>query len=152
MVLSLIESLSSAIPCDIIEMDSNQLDLALEELTAGKFIRATAKKFHVSKDYLRRRIKGTITRKEFKDERQSLSPNQEQQLVDWVLLQARVGWAPPHSRFRLYALRIYRQSGGQITLESIGMSHFFIAIQRLGLSELPASTFCALKALRALIS
>ena len=48
--------------------------------------------------------------------RQSLSPSQEQQLVDWVLLQARLGWAPPHSRFRLFAQRIYRQSGGRTNL------------------------------------
>ena len=30
-----------------------------------------------------------------------------------MLLQARLGWAPPHSRFRLFAIRIYRHSGGQ---------------------------------------
>ena len=75
MVDSSIKLPSSALSLECIEMDLDQLELALAEITAGKSIRATAKQFYVSKDYLRRRIKGTITRKEFNAERQSLLPS-----------------------------------------------------------------------------
>ena len=107
------DSSASAYSFEVIYMDPAQLEQALAEVTAGRSIRSTAKQYHVSKDYLRRRIEGTITRREFNAERQALAPSQEQHLVNWVLLQARLGWAPPHSRFRLFAIRIYRHSGGQ---------------------------------------
>lgn len=94
-------------------MDPAQLEQALAEITAGQSIRSTAKQYHITRDYLRRRIQGTITRKEFNKGRQSLAPSQEQYLVDWVLLQARLGWAPPYSRFRLFAICIYRHFRGQ---------------------------------------
>lgn len=123
-VISL-ESSASLIIYDAIHMDPKQLEAALSEVAGGSSIRAVAKQYHVSKDNLRRRIKGTITRKEFNAERQSLSPAQEQQLVDWVLLQARLGWAPPYSRFRLFAQRIYHQSGGQKRLGKHQHLRFF---------------------------
>ena len=94
-------------------MEPDQLERALQDIAAGQSIRETARQYHISKDYLRRRLNGVDTRKEVNETRQSLSKSQEQQLVDWVLLQARLGWAPPHSRFRLFAQRIYIQSGGQ---------------------------------------
>ena len=42
-----------------------------------------------------------------------------------MLLQARLGWAPPHSRFRFFAQRIYRQSGGENRLGKHWHDGFF---------------------------
>ena len=72
-------------------MDSIQLKRALEAIADGQSIRETAKQYNVSKDYLRRRVAGQPTREESDKMKQSLSEYQEQQLVDWVLLQARLG-------------------------------------------------------------
>ena len=74
----------SALSYESILMDAGQLETALQEIAAGKSIRQAARQYHVSKDWLRRRIKGTLTRKEFNAMRQSLSPSQEQEIVDWV--------------------------------------------------------------------
>lgn len=75
MGLSSGDSSASAYPFEVIYMDPAQLEQALTEVTAGRSIRSTAKQYHVSKDYLRRRIEGTITRREFNAERQALAPS-----------------------------------------------------------------------------
>ena len=94
-------------------MDPDQLIVALDLIGAGMPIREAARLFHVSKDYPRRRLEGIITRKAFKTTRQVISPDLEQQLADWALLQARLGWAPPHSRFRLFAQMLVMASGSE---------------------------------------
>lgn len=75
-------------------MDSSQLKLAMEAISNGQSIRETAKQFHVSKDYLWRHLNGQPTRDESNVMRHSLSPYQEQQLVNWCC--CRRGWAGHH--------------------------------------------------------
>ena len=94
-------------------MDPDQPIIALDLIGAGMPIREAARLFHVSKDYLRRRLEGIPTRKAFNTTRQVLSPDLERQLVDWVLLQARLGWVPPHSRFCLFAQTLVTASGSE---------------------------------------
>ena len=102
-MFSLINSPYSALSSEAIAIDLEQLVVALDLIGAGMPIREAARQFYVSKDYLRRRLKGIPTREATNSSRQALSPALEQKLVDWVLLQARLSWAPPHSRFRLFA-------------------------------------------------
>ena len=73
-MFSFLDSYATALSLNAIIIDIEQLERALAEVSSGKSVRETAKQFHISKDYLRRRIKGTITRKEFNAARQSLPP------------------------------------------------------------------------------
>ena len=82
MAISSSEPSSSLISIEALLMDPAQLEQALEAISKGQSIRETARQYHVGRDYLRRRMEGDVTRTEANGMRQSLSPFQEQQLVD----------------------------------------------------------------------
>lgn len=63
-MLTLFNLSTSILSYESTSMDPDQLELALAVITSGQSIRKTAKQFHVTRDYLQRRIKGTLTRKE----------------------------------------------------------------------------------------
>lgn len=82
----------------------------------GLSVRAAAIRHGVSRTTLRRHMDGGISRREASQKRQNLSPTTERFLVRWVKLQTKLGYAPPHSRFRLFAMRLSQASGGPQTL------------------------------------
>lgn len=84
-------------------MDLLQLATALAEVTDGASIRSTAKRYHVSRDYLTRRFRLLPVKGRAQEHRQVLTAQLECELADWALTQARLGWSPPHARFRIYA-------------------------------------------------
>ncbi|RYP36752.1 hypothetical protein DL767_003251 [Monosporascus sp. MG133] len=70
--------------------------------------------YEVDRTYLRRRIEGIPTREEVNENRQKLSKLQEASLVDWIITQVHLGYAPPDHRFRFYARRIAYHNGDDI--------------------------------------
>jgi hypothetical protein len=94
-------------------MDEVQLAEALRLVTAGMSYRAVAKQFNVSRDYLRARFQLKPLKRDAQKHRQHLSEEQEASLVSWALLQARLGWAPTHAQFRVFAQLVIGLSGGE---------------------------------------
>ena len=82
----------------------------------GLSVRAAALRHGVSRTTLQRHMDGGASRREASQKRQNLSPATERFLVRWVKLQTKLGYAPPHSRFRLFAMRLSQASGGPQTL------------------------------------
>lgn len=98
---------------------------ALEAVANGMSVRQAARTFNVSRYFLRGRIRGKPLRRDAQSRLQSLSPAQERFLVDWMLLQARLGWEAPHSRFSLFAQSLFAASGGQNPLGKDWHVRFF---------------------------
>ena len=94
----------------------NRLKRAIRAHRDGLSVRAAAKRHAVSRSTLQRHLDGGQSIREAHMKQQNLSPRLEMELVRWVLTQTKLGFAPPHSRFRMYALRISRASGGPQTL------------------------------------
>ena len=92
-----------------------KLRAAISATKNGSSIRAAAKRHAIPRSTLQRHIDGGQTVREAHEKQQNLSPRQEAFLVRWVKTQTKLGFAPPHSRFTIYALRISRASGGPQT-------------------------------------
>ncbi|RYO96180.1 hypothetical protein DL765_011661 [Monosporascus sp. GIB2] len=84
---------------------------AIDEVTRGRSLRSASKGYQVDKRYISRRIQGVRTKEKFDESRQKLSRVQEENLAHWVIVQGQLGYAPPHSRFRLYAQRLLINNG-----------------------------------------
>ena len=84
---------------------------ALREVKRGKSVASAAKNNDVERTYLRRRIEGIPTRQLSDEARQKLSKTQEARLSKWIILQGKLGYAPPHHRFRGFAQRVLANSG-----------------------------------------
>ena len=84
---------------------------AINDVTNGRSLRAASKIHQVERTYLRRRILGVRTREEYNETHQKLSKHQEGGLVRWIFVQGKLGYAPPHARFRAYAQRLLVNSG-----------------------------------------
>ena len=82
----------------------------------GLSVRAAAVSHGVSRTTLQRHLSGGASRREASQKRQNLSPTTESFLVRWVKTQTKLGYAPPHSRFHLFAMRLSQASGGPQTL------------------------------------
>ena len=94
----------------------NKLRAAIRATKNGTSVRSAAKQHSIPRSTLQRHINGGQTIREAHEKQQNLSPRQEALLVRWVQTQTKLGYAPPHSRFTMYALRISRASGGPSTL------------------------------------
>lgn len=105
--------------------DSIATNNALKAVANGMSVRQAAKTFRLSRDFIHGRIRGKPLRKDAQKRLQSLSPAQEQSLVDWMLLQARLGWEPPHSRVHLFAQSLFAASGGRNRLGKDWHTRFF---------------------------
>lgn len=105
--------------------ESNATSDALEAVANGMSVRQAAKTFNVSRYFLRGRIRGKPLRRDAQSHLQCLSPAQERFLVDWMLLQARLGWEAPQSRLSLFAQSLFDASGGQNSLGKNWHSRFF---------------------------
>ncbi|RYP57149.1 hypothetical protein DL771_011509 [Monosporascus sp. 5C6A] len=84
---------------------------AIEEVKRGRSLRSASKGYQVDRLYITRRINGVRTKQEVDKARQKLSRVQEEALANWVIVQGHLGYAPPHSRFRLYAQRLLINNG-----------------------------------------
>ncbi|RYP34503.1 hypothetical protein DL766_002945 [Monosporascus sp. MC13-8B] len=84
---------------------------AIDEVTRGRSLRSASKGYQVDRRYISRRIQGIRTKEEFDESRQKLLRVQEEALAHWVIVQGQLGYAPPHSRFRLYAQRLLINNG-----------------------------------------
>ncbi|RYO82061.1 hypothetical protein DL762_006793 [Monosporascus cannonballus] len=84
---------------------------AIDEVIRGRSLRLASKGYQVDRRYISRRIQGIRTKEEFDESRQKLSRVQEEVLAHWVIVQGQLGYAPPHSRFRLYAQRLLINNG-----------------------------------------
>ena len=92
-------------------LDDLALAAAIKQVTEGEPLRKVARQYHIPRSTLRRRIDGVSSKETAHSHRQSLSPTLEKGLVDWILTQARLGWAPPYSRFHWFAQRLFINSG-----------------------------------------
>ena len=106
-------------------MDELQLAAALLQVCQGDSIRSVAKQYKVSRHYLTSRFECKPLKRTAQRHRQALSEVQEHWLVQWVLLQARLGWAPQHNRFKLFAQSIICQSGSSHTIGDRWYRRFF---------------------------
>lgn len=106
-------------------MDSNVTNNALKAIANGMSVRQAAKTFRLSRYFIRGRLRGRPLRRDAQSSLQSITPAQELFLVNWVLLQARLGWEPPRNRFRLFAQCLFAASGGQTTLGKDWHTRFF---------------------------
>lgn len=84
---------------------------AIDDVTNGRSLRAASKIHQVERTYLRRRIEGVRTREDYNETLQKLSKHQEDGLSKWIVIQGKLGYAPPHARFRAYAQRLLINSG-----------------------------------------
>lgn len=89
----------------------NKLRAAIRATKNGASVRSAAKQHFIPWSTLQRHINGGQTIREAHEKQKNLSPCQEAHLVRWVKTQTKLGYAPPHSRFTMYALRISRASG-----------------------------------------
>ncbi|RYP65642.1 hypothetical protein DL771_008194 [Monosporascus sp. 5C6A] len=84
---------------------------AIEEVKRGRSLRSASKGYQVDRLYITCRINGIRTKQEVDEARQKLSRVQEEALANWVIVQSYLGYAPPHSRFRLYVQRLLINNG-----------------------------------------
>ena len=97
---------------------------ALRDQKRGKSVRSSAGDNGVERTYLRRRIKGIPTRAEVNESRQKLSKRQESLLAKWIIVQGKLGYAPPHTRFRTFAQRMLANSGSDEVLGKKWVTRF----------------------------
>jgi hypothetical protein len=90
---------------------------ALDELSAGSSQRQAAKMHRLDRSYLQRRIRGQRTREDANADQQILSPAQESFLVDWAIVQSRLGYAARITYFKHFAEQLLMANGTPQSLE-----------------------------------
>ena len=124
----MLRSLASSFPAlsaYLIYMDVLQLAAALSEVTDGASIRSISKQYHISRHYLTRRFNLLPVKARAQEYRQVLTVELERELADWALTQSRLGWSPPHSRFRIYAQSLLEATGSDHRLGKRWHLRFF---------------------------
>lgn len=89
---------------------------AVRACKLGMPIRQAAREWDVNRSYILRRLRGVPTRKETYAHLQALSTYYEQQLANWAIGQARLGFALSIVKFRLMAKRMLNVSSGNRSL------------------------------------
>jgi hypothetical protein len=84
---------------------------ALRDYNPGSSQRQAANNNHINRNYLRRRIQDVPTRESAKAFFQTLSTAQESLLVDWAVIQGRLGYAPRITYFQQFAERLFAIEG-----------------------------------------
>lgn len=97
---------------------------ALRDVERGKSIRQSSRDHDVERTYIRRRIDGVPTRKEADEAKQKLSKTQEASLARWIVVQGKLGYAPPHARFRAFAQQLLTNSGSTERLGNKWVTRF----------------------------
>jgi len=103
--------------------ESNLLN-ALNAVKSGSSIRQAARDWGIPLTTLHGRIVGRVSRREANEHTQRLSPTQEASLVDWVLLQDKLGLPPTHRQIKSFAQRILAAGGDDKPLGRHWMEQF----------------------------
>lgn len=104
----------------------NTLRAAIDAVNSGTSIRRAAKDYGIPLTTLHNRLAGREPRKTAYTFRQKLSPVQEAQLTEWVLVQGALGLPPTHAQIRTFASRILATGG---STEGVG-KHWLEAFLR----------------------
>jgi arginine deiminase len=84
---------------------------ALRDYNTESSQQQAANNNHINRNYLRRQIQGVPTRESVNAFFQTLSIVQESFLVDWAVIQGRLGYAPRVTYFQQFAERLLAIEG-----------------------------------------
>lgn len=84
---------------------------ALEDIDKGISLRKAAQRWGIPRSTLHNRLNGIVTRNEANEHNQRLSKQQESHLVNWIISQGALGFAPTHQQVREFAARIVKAGG-----------------------------------------
>ena len=79
---------------------------ALAAVRAGALKHQAAKLYGIPRSTLINRLRGSVTRKQANSDQQALSKDQEDHLVMWATVQAKLGLPPTYLQLRQAAQRI----------------------------------------------
>jgi hypothetical protein len=101
-----------------------QLQEAIIAVENGAAKEAAAKQFGIPRSTLRDRLNGARTRIQRDFDQQTLSPDQETMLADWIIVQYGLGCALSHRQITLAAAALLKHSGSKKTLSKMWISKF----------------------------
>jgi helix-turn-helix, Psq domain/Tc5 transposase DNA-binding domain len=87
------------------------LSSAVEDVKNGTPIRQAARLYNIPRSTLQGRLSGRNARRLISQEQQRLSTIQEQCLVDWIVRQESLGFAPTHAQVRAIAASLLETQG-----------------------------------------
>jgi hypothetical protein len=99
---------------------------AIQAIQTGTSVKRASEDYGIPRSTLRDRLQGKEPRSTAHAFQQKLSPIQETQLVDWILIQGALGLPPTHTQIRAFASRVLKANGSN---EGIGKG-WFQAFQR----------------------
>lgn len=82
-----------------------------EQLNDDVPLRSVAAKYGIPAQTLSDRKKGSRPRNLSKESQQRLTSDQEKRVVDWILQQERLGYAPSHQALRTVVERLLKEKG-----------------------------------------
>ena len=103
----------------------SDIENGIEFVLAGRSLRYAAEASGVPRQTISNRILGRQTKSQTNESRQKLSSGLEKKVVDWILLQERLGYAPTHAQVRGICSRICRSTGEAEDLGKHWMEGFF---------------------------
>ncbi|KAK1245194.1 hypothetical protein MKX08_004823 [Trichoderma sp. CBMAI-0020] len=84
---------------------------AITDIENGISQRKAAARWGIPRSTLQERINGRVTRNKANEHRQRLSRYQETHLVQWILSQEALGFAPTHYQVKEFAARVIKAGG-----------------------------------------
>ncbi|KAK8073350.1 DDE superfamily endonuclease domain-containing protein [Apiospora phragmitis] len=87
----------------------------------GLSLSKSAQKHGIPKQTLSDRMRGKGSKEEYSRD-QRLSENEEKRLVDWILRQESLGYAPSHSQIRAYVVSILSRNGEDLEAHPLGVN------------------------------
>ena len=106
-------------------ISENALQQAIDAVLAGASLRRASTTHGVPRTTLVRRLEGKLPSKQAQVHHQRLSPWQEENLVDWILVQGALGLPPTHAQIRQFVTRILAHNGDTQPLGKRWMEGFF---------------------------
>ncbi len=95
----------------MVRYTEEQLQAALTAVENGMPKSRAAKEYQIPRKTIHDRINGATTKKQQGIDRQILSDEQESLLVQWTVVQAKIGCAPSHHLLRKVATKILEAAG-----------------------------------------
>ena len=106
-------------------ISENALQQAIDAVLAGASLRRASTTHGVPRRTLVRRLEGKLPKRQAQMHHQRLSPWQEENLVDWILIQGALGVPPTHAQICLFVSRILINNGDTQPLGKRWMQGFF---------------------------
>jgi hypothetical protein len=100
------------------------INSAIADIESGISLRKAAQRWGIPRSTLHRRVHGAVTRNEANKHNQRLSKQQESSLVQWIISQGDLGFAPTHQQVREFAARIVKAGGDDQPLGKAWMEGF----------------------------